>query len=125
MTGGGRVVFVTGSSGFIGRRLVRRLADRLDRQRDRVVLFTRPPHVEAARAALAEHGLAGEVAEGDVTRMHLGLSGAEYKAYAAHVTEIWHLASLYDLAADAESIRAVNLEGTRHVLELARAAGEL
>jgi thioester reductase-like protein len=54
--------------------------------------------------------------------MHLGLSGAEYKRAAAEVTQLWHLAALYDLGADQDLIRAVNLEGTRNVLELARAA---
>ena len=121
----GKVVFVTGWSGFIGRRLVHRLGEVLDRERDRLVLLTRAPRLDEAAAELAALGLEGEALEGDVTKMHLGLSGAEYKRVAAHVTEIWHLAGLYDLSADAATLRAVNLEGTRLVLELARAAPRL
>ncbi len=121
----GKVVVVTGWPGFIGRRLVRRLAEQLDRDRDQIVLFTRTRHVEAARAELDLLGMRGTVAEGDVASMHLGLSGAEYRQLAGDATEIWHLAALYDLAADTTAIRAVNLEGTRHVLELARAAPRL
>src|SRR5512132_3352862 len=112
----GKVVFVTGWPGFIGRRLVRRLRDHVDPARDRVVLFTRAAHVESARAELAALSLPGDVLEGDVTRMHLGLSGAEYKALCADVTDIWHLAATYDVSAAATALRAVNLEGTRHVL---------
>src|SRR5512143_1381759 len=121
----GKVVFVTGWSGFIGRRLVHRLAEHLDRDRDRLVLLTRAPRLDEAAAELAALGVDGEALEGDVTKMHLGLSGAEYKRLAAQVTEIWHLAGLYELSADAATLRAVNLEGTRLVLELARAAPRL
>jgi thioester reductase-like protein len=121
----GKVVLVTGWSGFIGRRLVRRLGGSLDRTRDRLVLLTRTPRLAEARAELGALGLEGEVLEGDVTKMHLGLSGAEYKLLSSQVSEIWHLAGLYDLAADAATLRAVNLEGTRLVLELARASPRL
>jgi len=124
----GELVLVTGWSGFIGRRLVRGLAARLDRDRDRLVLFTRPRQVAAARAELAELaelGVPGEVMEGDVVQMHLGLSGEEYRRLGARLTSIWHLAALYDLGADPRSIRDVNLEGTRHVLELALASRNL
>jgi thioester reductase-like protein len=121
----GQVVLVTGWPGFIGRQLVRRLAPRLDRARDRLVLFTRAAHRDAARAELLALGLAGDVLEGDVARMHLGLSGAEYRRAATEVTQLWHLAARYDLGADQDQLRAVNLEGTRNVLELARAAQRL
>ena len=121
----GEVVVVTGWPGFIGRRLVRRLAEGLDRERDRLVLLTRAPHLAAGHAELAALGVQGEVVEGDVARMHLGLSGPEYKHLTSDATAVWHLAALYDLAADADTIRAVNLEGTRHVLELARGAPRL
>ena len=121
----GKVVFVTGWSGFIGRRLVHRLGEKLDRSRDRLVLLSRAARVDEGRSELDALGLEGQVLEGDVTKMHLGLSGAEYKRLVSHVTEIWHVAGLYDLSADAATLRAVNLEGTRGVLELARASRRL
>jgi thioester reductase-like protein len=125
MAPAGGLVFVTGYPGFIGRRLVRRMAE-LRGPSLRLALLVRPERAEKARQALPALGAGeAEVLEGDVTRMHFGLSGGEYKHLAREVTEIWHLAAIDDLSAEARLIRAVNVEGTRTVLELARAAPNL
>ena len=125
------VVLVTGYPGFIAQRLVARMVELRRRPGSRplrIVALVRPQNADAARRELAaldmgrDAGEAGEVLEGDVTQMHLGLSGAEYKRTVAETTEIWHLAASYDLSADPHLIRAVNVDGTRGVLELARAA---
>jgi thioester reductase-like protein len=112
---------VTGYPGFIGRRLVHRLLEAEDR--GRLVLLVEPSQAATARAELARHGAAGvEVWEGDVSAMHLGLSGAEWKALVRDVSTIWHLAAASRLDSGAEIARRVNVEGTRNVLEVARAA---
>jgi nucleoside-diphosphate-sugar epimerase len=116
-----RVHLVTGYPGFIGKRLVARLAER---DAGRLVLLVQPRSAEAARRALAAAGLPAEVVEGDVEQMHLGLSGAEFKALAAEVTDVWHLAARTHGAERAE-LRRVNVEGTRNVLDLAQAARRL
>jgi nucleoside-diphosphate-sugar epimerase len=54
--------------------------------------------------------------------MHLGLSGGEWKSLLRDVTSIWHLAAASRLDSASDVSRRVNIEGTRNILELARAA---
>lgn len=118
-----RVHFITGFPGFIGKRLVRRLAEQ-DGADARLVVLVQPKNATAARRELGDAGLAADVVEGDVEQMHLGLSGAEFKALARDVTDIWHLAAR-TFGADRVDMRRVNVEGTRNVLDLATAARRL
>jgi len=121
----GRVLFVTGFPGFIGRRLVRRLAERTRGERARIALLVQSRNAAAARAALAADGVDADLLEGDVEQMHLGLSGAEWKALARDVTDVWHLAARAHLDVPRAELRRVHVEGTRNVLDLAAAAPRL
>jgi thioester reductase-like protein len=125
MAEGGRVQLVTGYPGFIGKRIVRRLLEGAPDETGRLVLLVRPSDAEAAQADLAtiEGGDRAELIEGDIVQMHLGLAGAEFKALAAEVTDVWHLAAAF--TGDRQTLRRVNVEGTRNVLDLAYAAGRL
>jgi thioester reductase-like protein len=119
-----RLVFVTGWPGFIGRRLLRRMVELNPGLR--LALLARPDSAAKVQAELpALAGAEARVLEGDVTRMHLGLAGADYKRLTREATEIWHLAAVDDLAAESRRIRAVNLEGTRNLLDLARSCARL
>jgi thioester reductase-like protein len=126
MAEAGRVQLVTGFPGFIGKRLVRRLAETLRAREDRLVLLVQAKNARAARDDLAALGAdRAEVVEGDVEHMHLGLSGAEFKALAREVTDVWHLAARSRLGAGRAEMRRVNVEGTRNVLDLCLAAPRL
>jgi thioester reductase-like protein len=121
-----RVHFVTGYPGFIGTRLVRRLVEEGLRDDGRLVLLVQPKNAQAAADDLGALGAErAEVVEGDIEQMHLGLSGREWKALAADVTDVWHLAARTRLAAVPGELRRVNVDGTRNVLELARDARRL
>jgi thioester reductase-like protein len=116
-----RTCFVTGYPGFIGRRLVRALYERYPEVS--LCLLVQPRQEKAARADLARFAREDDgrvqVVIGDVTDMHLGLSSDEYRSLTQRVTDIFHLAAVYQLDTDPKAMRQVNVEGTRNVLELA------
>ncbi len=113
----------TGYPGFIGRRLVHRMLEQ--GLPGRLVLLVEPAHAAAARSEVARHAPPSariEVWEGDVSAMHLGLSGSEWKSLLRDVGTIWHLAAASRLDSGSEISRRVNIDGTRNIVELARAA---
>lgn len=65
------------------------------------------------------------VLEGDATAIDLGLSGLEWKTLASEVTHIQHHAYVSYEGAPERDIRALNIQGTHEVLELARHASKL
>lgn len=112
--------FVTGATGFIGRHLLEQL---LARQGDIHCLLRRGSQkkFEDLRARFGTEGRRLIPVIGDLTKPMLGLTPAQRKALAGKVRHFFHLAAVYDLAADADSQIAANVEGTRHALELAAA----
>jgi NAD(P)-dependent dehydrogenase (short-subunit alcohol dehydrogenase family)/thioester reductase-like protein len=60
---------------------------------------------------------------GDLAKPRLGLAAADVARLKGKVKHFFHLAAIYDLAADAESQETANIEGTRNAVELANAIG--
>jgi len=113
--------FVTGATGFIGRRLVEKLLER----EGTVYALVRPESlskIDALRESLADGDRLIPI-EGDLGQPLLGVSDAEVKQLSSEVTEFFHLAAVYDMTADEERNRMANVEGTRHAVELANALG--
>jgi nucleoside-diphosphate-sugar epimerase len=56
-------------------------------------------------------------------RQEAGREADDTKALKGQIDHFYHLAAVYDLEADAESQIAVNIDGTRHTVDFAKAIG--
>ena len=110
--------FVTGATGFIGKRLVARLL----RRPETSAVYTLVRETSRGRLATLAQDWAGadklHPVVGDLAEPRLGVDPAELP----HLDHVVHLGAIYDLTADEEANRRANVEGTRHLLAFALAA---
>ncbi len=118
-------ILVTGFPGFLASALLPRILSRTGE--DAVCLIqakysdVAAAHVEELTAADPALSDRIHVVEGDLTEPDLGLG----RRRPPNVTEIWHLAAVYDLAVARDLAVRVNVDGTRHVLGAAHGYPEL
>jgi NAD(P)-dependent dehydrogenase (short-subunit alcohol dehydrogenase family) len=114
--------FVTGATGFIGRRLVKAL---LARRGSTVYFLVRPGSEGKIADLLKTWGTTKARAisiSGDLTAKKLGVGADDIKLLKSQkIDAVYHLAAVYDLSADEESQIRVNVEGTRNMVEFAKA----
>jgi NAD(P)-dependent dehydrogenase (short-subunit alcohol dehydrogenase family) len=116
--------FVTGATGFIGRRLVAKL---LERKGAVVYFLVREKSAKRADELVKRWGVDKTRAiavHGDLALPGLGITKAE-RAKLEHkaIDHFFHLAAVYDLKADEETQRVANIDGTRNVVAFANDIG--
>ncbi|MFE2292981.1 SDR family oxidoreductase [Streptomyces sp. NPDC059452] len=123
-------VALTGATGFLGLRLLRRLLDThrsvtvlahagSENALHRIARFFELTGSPQAFTATLPRRL--RVVETDLTLPRLGLPGRAFQTLADSLGTIWHSAGSINLEGDLPELRRTNVEGTRHVLELATA----
>lgn len=112
--------FVTGASGFIGKRLVKKL---LERKNTTVYFLIRAESKKKLPKMMSFWG--DDAAKrcipivGDLAKPGLGVSAADKTKLKGKVKHFFHLAAVYDMTASAEENEITNVLGTQHAVELA------
>jgi NAD(P)-dependent dehydrogenase (short-subunit alcohol dehydrogenase family) len=112
--------FVTGASGFIGKRLVKKL---LARKNTTIYFLIRAESKKKVDKLMAFWG--EEAAKrcvpivGDIAKPGLGLSAADKTKIKGKIKHFFHLAAVYDMTASAEENHTANVVGTENAVALA------
>jgi nucleoside-diphosphate-sugar epimerase len=111
-------LFITGATGYIGRRLIPHLI--ASRPKRRIVALVRNP-----QAAAGLESLGTSLIRGDVTRPRFGIPESDYADLTTSVTQIVHAAGDVNFGASLSDARAVNVFGTQQAINLARGCAGL
>ena len=121
-------LLMTGFPGFLGSALLPKVLAR--REGVQAVCLVQPQHLELARERMAQIESANPhvvdrivLIEGDITVPGLGVDVTN-RPLLADVTEVWHLAAVYDLSVPEAIARRVNVEGTGHIIEFCQSRAQ-
>jgi NAD(P)-dependent dehydrogenase (short-subunit alcohol dehydrogenase family) len=112
--------FVTGATGFIGRHLVEEL---LRNRTGDVYVLVRATSRDRLDSLIASWPDAERVhpVVGDLAEPNLGVDDAWIAEHRGKIDHFFHLAAIYDMTADEDRNERLNVQGTRHAVDLANA----
>jgi thioester reductase-like protein len=123
-------LLITGATGFLGRRLVRGLLEKFPEARLVLLLRKKHRHDRSLRFQYQSGNWDSCVTDspdterveklfGDASQSRCGLSPQDYARAVEGTTRIIHAAATVRFNSPPDEARSVNVEGTRHLLELA------
>lgn len=127
------MIFLTGSTGFLGREILCRLLH--ERPQERIALLIRPSLQESAeqRAKNILRSVFGtssidnywsriEIINGDVTEDCFGLGEEEFRSLASRIHSVYHCAASTSLDQELQRARSINVGGTFQILKFSEKA---
>lgn len=116
------MLFFTGFPGFLGSELIRELLPKLPHQKALCLVQKKFLDLAQEQRKLFPPEIQSRVefVEGDLTLPHLGLTPEFLVKDTLSITQIFHLAAVYDLNVAEELAMKVNLGGTKNTLEFAK-----
>ncbi len=124
-------IFITGGTGFLGREVLVRMLHK--NMGEKIFILIRPNHKHSAAERLEillDKTCSGDLRQrasevcvavsGDLTQDGLGLSALDREMVSKEVNRILHVGASTDFSAPLDISRLYNVQGTRHVLDLAR-----
>src|ERR671919_645402 len=112
-------VLLTGATGFVGREILDRMLERR-----RVYALVRASDHDAAARRLPSHARL-TAGGGDIERPGCGVDPTTADRLASEVTTVLHCAASVSFDLPLQDSRRINVDGTRHVLELAERCPQL
>lgn len=109
-----RNILITGATGFIGRRLLKLILD----TKDNVYVLTRKKSLKKLPSKI-------KIVRGDIRNPNVIENKKLLDQIKNEITDIYHLAAIYDLAVDKQTARETNITGTKNILQLARSMKNL
>lgn len=114
---------ITGGTGFIGKHLI----DRLLKRNRPITLLVRASSLDSIKRIIHARWFAKEhlitLLEGDITLPFAGLSDTQRDALKNNITDLFHLAAIYDMNVDPLAATTANVDGTANIIALANSIG--
>ena len=122
--------FLTGYPGFIAELLLPALSDKFPDSKFSLLIegrFKARAEQELKKLAkiIPDIEKRANLVIGDITRKDLDISQAHIRKFSEDITQVYHLAAIYDLAIDYPTARSITVDGTANIIDFCKKLGKL